>query len=368
MHTLLTAATGHSRDECYDLEGTMDNEQLMLNLFKQQQYNVTRSKLQKIFMVISFVSSVLGIILTVIFYTNLWYILVFVGPIVCVSVNGLLVWRKLVPLHTASFITMLYNCFVFTPSLWMITGINGAAPMVSLIILVAILTLFSGKTFNWMLAGFSLMMLSLTVYAALIEFPVTENAISLVYIIAGYWTTGVLIALYMLSKQREFNELNDKFLRSSFKDELTQLYNRKLLDIIIEYEESLYKKEHSDYILVMFDIDDFKKLNDEHGHVFGDIVIRSVAQCIHEKARASDFVVRYGGDEFLLIQTNASTASINAFIQRIEKALETSCQLGINISVTFGFALRSECESPEAVLKLADGRLYEKKEAKKVDR
>jgi diguanylate cyclase (GGDEF)-like protein len=321
-----------------------------------------------VFMVISAVSSVFGIILTVIFYTNLWYILVFVGPIVCVSVNGLLAWRKLIRLYTASFVTMLYNSFIFIPSLWLVTGIKGAAPMTSLIILVAIMTLFSGKTLKWLLAGFFLMLLALTVYDSLIQFPVTENTISLVYIIAAYWTTSVLIMLYMLSKQREFDELNDKFLRSSFKDELTQLYNRKLLDIIIEYVESLYKREHQDYILVMFDIDDFKKLNDDHGHVFGDIVIRSVAQCIHENARSSDFVVRYGGDEYLLIQANASAASISAFVQRIEKALKTSCQLGINISVTYGFALRSECESPDAVLKLADERLYEKKEAKKVGR
>ena len=346
----------------------MDNEQVMLNLFKQQQYNVTRAKLEKAFMIITAASCIFGIVLTIVFYTNIWYILVFVGPLVSVNISGLLTWRKIIKLQTASLVTVMFNCFIFVPSFWLITGIKGAAPMVSLIILTAIMTLLSGKRLKWMMAGFFLTMLSLTVYSALIEFPKTEDIVSLLYIIAGYWTTSIVVMLYMLSKQREFDELNDKFLRNSFKDELTQLYNRKLLDIILEYEEKLYQRDHQNYILVMFDIDNFKKLNDEHGHVFGDIVIRSVAQCIHENARSSDFVVRYGGDEFLLVQVNASEASINAFIQRIEKAMESSCQLGINVSATYGFAMRSECDSAEDVLKMADERLYEKKGAKKIGR
>ena len=346
----------------------MDNEQIMLNLYKQQQYSATRSKLQKLIMIISASASAIGIFVTIIFYTNWLYIHVFVGAILCVAINALLVWRKVLGINTAAFITMLYNCFIFIPGFWLITGIHGAAPFVSVVILVSIITLFSGKMFKWLMAGYSLVMLSLTVYSALIEFPATDNMTALIYVIAGYLTTVVVLVLYMVLKQREFDELNDKFLRSSFRDELTQLYNRKLLDIIIEYEEKLYQQQHQDYILVMFDVDDFKKLNDEHGHVFGDIVLRSVAQCIQENARSSDFVVRYDGDEFLLVQTNASAASINAFIQRIEKAMESSCQLGIDVSASYGFATRSECDSPDGVLKLADERLYEKKESKKAGR
>ncbi len=113
----------------------------------------------------------------------------------------------------------------------------------------------------------------------------------------------------------------------------------------------------------MFDIDKFKQMNDEHGHVFGDIILRNVAECINDKVRSSDFVVRYGGDEILVVQTNSTNKSMRFFIDRIEEAMDSSCDLGVEVSASYGFAARSECEKPEEVLMLADKRLYEKKEA-----
>jgi diguanylate cyclase (GGDEF)-like protein len=78
--------------------------------------------------------------------------------------------------------------------------------------------------------------------------------------------------------------------------------------------------------------------------------------------RSTDFVVRYGGDEFLVVQTNASNSSVHLFIDRIEEAMDLSCYLDVKVSVSYGFAARSECEMPEEVLALADKRLYEKKQ------
>jgi diguanylate cyclase (GGDEF)-like protein len=88
-----------------------------------------------------------------------------------------------------------------------------------------------------------------------------------------------------------------------------------------------------------------------------------VAKCIKDKVRSSDFVVRYGGDEFLVVQTNATSNSINHFIDRMEEAMDSFCGMDIKVSTSYGFAARSECKTPEEVLALADKRLYEKKEA-----
>jgi diguanylate cyclase (GGDEF)-like protein len=77
--------------------------------------------------------------------------------------------------------------------------------------------------------------------------------------------------------------------------------------------------------------------------------------------RSSDFVVRYGGDEFLVVQTNATDESIRLFIEKIEEAMEASCYFEIKASASYGIAARSECKTPQEVLKLADKRLYEKK-------
>ena len=241
----------------------------------------------------------------------------------------------------------------------------GNTPYISLIILVAVLSLFSGKQLQWLLGGYLTLLAILLTYTAVIELPLSDNIPNYIYMLSAFAFAVGLIVIYMFSKQREFNELNDRFLRSSFKDELTQLYNRKLMDIIIEYQEKLYKREKKDYILVMFDVDNFKKLNDEHGHLYGDVVLRTIAKCINDKARSSDFVIRYGGDEFLVVQTSASEASIEKFSNRIEEAMENSCQLDMPVTASYGYAARSECASPDTVLKLADERLYENKQAKK---
>ena len=360
--------TEHSCNRTFLGGRSMDSEQIMLNLYKQQQYDQTRSKLQRSFMIITGVATIVGILITSLFYVNWVFVYMFSGMLFSILLNSFLVYRKKIKLQIASFFVMLYAGFIFIPVLWLTADITDGVPYVSLVILVSIMILFNGKLLKWLLGGFLLVVLGLTVHSCIANIAVMEDITSLVYIVSSFVIAVVLIVMYMFSKQREFNELNDKFLRSSFKDELTRLYNRKLLDLIIQYEEALYQKEHTDYILVMFDADDFKALNDTHGHVYGDIVLRSIAQCISENARSSDFVIRYGGDEFLVVQANASQASINAFIQRIDKAMETSCKLSIKISVSYGFASRSECDTPDAVLKLADERLYEKKEARKADR
>lgn len=343
----------------------MDNEQILLDLYKQQQYNQTRSRLQKVFLTVSGAGSAVAMIGSILYFVSWLYVLAFGGTVLCVSLTVLLTKLKRMQLTTACFVTLLYSCFIFIPPFWFQTGITGSAPYVSIIILVSIVTLFAGKTLKWLLPSYLLVLAGLVIYSALLGLPKTDHPFTLFYNIAGFVFASGSIVLYMLFKQKEFNELNDKFLRSSFRDELTQLYNRKLLDLILEYLEGLYKREAKDYILVMFDVDDFKEMNDQHGHVFGDIVLRSISECIQSTTRTSDFVVRYGGDEILVIQSNATESSIQTFISRIVALMKTSCQLEIPIGVSFGFAMRSDCDSPEATLKLADERLYRHKAEKK---
>ncbi|MBE0600949.1 MAG: GGDEF domain-containing protein, partial [Firmicutes bacterium] len=272
-----------------------------------------------------------------------------------------------IKLATACFVTMLYSCFVFVPPFWFLTGITGAAPYVAIIILVAMVTLYSDRTLKWLLVSYGTVLAALVIHSLASGLPGAEYAYTLSYNIAGFVTAVISIVLYMLFKQKQFDELNDKFLRSSFRDELTQLYNRKLLDLILEYQESQYRHQHEDYTMMMLDVDGFKEMNDAHGHVFGDIVLRSIAECINGVTRTSDFVIRFGGDEMLVIQSNASMSSVQAFIQRIEEKMETSCQMEIPIAISYGYALRSECDTPEAVLKLADERMYAQKAGKKAN-
>ena len=343
----------------------MDSEQLLLDLYKEQQYNETRRRMHKIFMLIAALACILALVITLIYHTSWKYEYAFSSMILFILILAILARFNVMQIATASYLMMLYACFVFVPLLWLESGLIGNTPYIAIIILVAIMSLFSGKKLQWILLGYLIVLAILIVYTIITEFFITDNLFNMIYILSAYVVAVGLIVIYMYSKQKEFNELNDRFLRSSFKDELTQLYNRKLMDIIIDYLEKRYRQEKEDYVYAMFDVDDFKKLNDERGHVYGDIVLRSIAACIQETTRESDFVLRYGGDEFLVIQSGATQSSMQAFVSRIENKLETTCNLDQHVGVSFGFAARSECNSTEATLKLADKRLYENKEERK---
>ncbi len=343
----------------------MDNEQILLNLYKQQQYSETRSAIQKLFMIISGVGSAIALVMSIIYFSRWIYIAAFGGMVVFVTFASLLIQLKRIKLSTACFITILYSCFIFIPPFWFLTGIAGGAPYVAIIILVAMVTLYSDNTLKWLLSVYGVVLAALVSYSLITGLPNAEYVYTLSYNIAGFVTGVISIVLYMLFKQNQFNELNDKFLRSSFRDELTQLYNRKLLDLIVEFQETQFKHQHEDYSMMMMDVDGFKEMNDKHGHVFGDIVLRSISECIREITRNSDFVVRFGGDEVVVIQSNASPASVENFFRRLEEKMKASCQLEIPISISYGYAMRTECETPEAVLKLADERMYKQKADKK---
>ena len=342
----------------------MDSEQILLKLFKQQHYDETRYKMQKIVMLFSTIACACGTASMILFYSGMLDIYVFAGAVICSGVAMLLARLKVVSFNTACLSFILYACFILVPIFWYLTGITGSAPYVSIAVLVAILSMFTGKLLKRLIYPYLGMLLVLAIYSAVVEIPVAADLPSLIYTVVAYILAVILIFSYMLSKQKKIEQMSDQFLRSSFRDDLTRLFNRKVLDIILQYEEKLYKENKSDYILVMFDVDKFKQMNDEHGHVFGDIILRNVAKCINDRVRSSDFVVRYGGDEFLVVQTNATDKSVQLFIDRIEEAMEASCYMEIKVSASYGIAARSECETPQEVLALADKRLYEKKEAR----
>ena len=94
---------------------------------------------------------------------------------------------------------------------------------------------------------------------------------------------------------------NIEYIKVSSKDPLTGVLNRQLLDKIFKTQFELSKSLNTGFALIMGDIDDFKKVNDQHGHVFGDFVLKEFARILTDSVRKSDFVIRFGGEEFILI-------------------------------------------------------------------
>lgn len=116
----------------------------------------------------------------------------------------------------------------------------------------------------------------------------------------------------------------------------------------------------SEAMSVMFvDLDNFKKVNDTHGHAAGDEVLLTLAGAIQETIRSSDLVARFGGDEFIILFAGAKLDSLPGFYQRIAAQVATSCPSNVTLSAG-GAQLRAE-ESVEQLIARADQALYRAK-------
>ncbi|MCW8821570.1 MAG: sensor domain-containing diguanylate cyclase [Sulfurovum sp.] len=94
---------------------------------------------------------------------------------------------------------------------------------------------------------------------------------------------------------------NIEYIKCSSKDPLTGVLNRQLLDKIFKTQFELSKTLDTGFALIMADIDNFKQVNDYYGHIFGDIVLKEFANVMIDSTRKSDFIIRFGGEEFIII-------------------------------------------------------------------
>jgi diguanylate cyclase (GGDEF)-like protein len=105
-----------------------------------------------------------------------------------------------------------------------------------------------------------------------------------------------------------------------------------------------------EFAILMLDLDDFKRLNDERGHIEGDAVLASVAILLTGNLRPGDRVARYGGEEFVVVLPDTGEREATVIAERLRLAIETESP----ISVSVGCAVRRPMEPPESVLRRAD--------------
>ena len=164
---------------------------------------------------------------------------------------------------------------------------------------------------------------------------------------------------------------NAKLLRRlrglSESDSLTGLANHRKLHEVLAHEQARAERYGSHFSLVMLDIDEFKLLNDTHGHPAGDAVLRQVGTLLSEQTRAADVVGRYGGDEFLLVLPETSADEAGLLAEKLRAALReepyvTAAGEQIPIHASFGIAAYPE-DVPDAngLVALADANLYASK-------
>jgi diguanylate cyclase (GGDEF)-like protein len=145
-------------------------------------------------------------------------------------------------------------------------------------------------------------------------------------------------------------------------DALTGLYNRRTYERSLEQAVSRTERYGWPFGLVLLDIDDFKSVNDRHGHAAGDAVLRAVGGGLRASLRSGDVAARLGGDEFALLVLNADArAVLEPIAQRLRAALDRAVpETAIDFSTGVAF-FPDDAGDGAALMRLADARLYEEK-------
>ena len=144
-------------------------------------------------------------------------------------------------------------------------------------------------------------------------------------------------------------------------DPLTGLYNRRYLIDIMRREQSRAERHQHGVGLVMMDLMNFRRVNNEHGHPEGDRILQDVAVLLRKNKREEDALIRYGGDEFALLMPGATTASVEAAAQRMKDEIAShDFTLPFQLQIRAGIAHWSPGESRdlEAMLQVADDWMY----------
>ncbi|MBN6149025.1 GGDEF domain-containing protein [Xanthomonas sp. AmX2] len=153
------------------------------------------------------------------------------------------------------------------------------------------------------------------------------------------------------------------------RDSLTGVYNRHQLEVLLEQQFELATRHDWPLSVAFIDLDDFKKINDVHGHLIGDQVLRAFAQTLQPMLRSSDTVSRFGGEEFLILLPNTSEEAALAVIRRILADITqrpmTEVKSGpLHISFSAGIATqggRERFSTAQDLLQAADDMLYRSK-------
>ena len=142
-------------------------------------------------------------------------------------------------------------------------------------------------------------------------------------------------------------------------DKLTQAYNRTKFHEVIKIEFERAKRYNHRVSMIMFDIDHFKKINDTYGHAAGDYVLQTLTQIVLENLREIDYLVRWGGEEFVVIAPETDVEKAAVLAERIRKAIEgyRFDQAG-TITISLGVTQYGKNDTEDSFIKRADDAMY----------
>jgi len=154
--------------------------------------------------------------------------------------------------------------------------------------------------------------------------------------------------------------------RLSRHDALTGLLNRRAMEEALDAQMQRCRRIHAPFVVMMLDLDHFKRINDKHGHPFGDRALRHVAQLLKGAVREADRLARFGGEEFVLLLPDTGFAEAETIAEQLRRLLETSPVANetdsVVVSVSIGIAQWNNAhEDISRLLSRADAALFQAK-------
>ena len=187
----------------------------------------------------------------------------------------------------------------------------------------------------------------------------------------------MVLGLYMVRREMEVRKLRlldvqhtlaaQTELSASMVDSLTNVFSRSFLRELLQGEISRAERNNRPLGLIMSDVDNFKQVNDRYGHLMGDYVLAQIAGILKACVRGSDYVVRYGGDEFLLVLSETDEPGSQIVLSRIRQKVaewDRANRLGdFSIGISLGLHQHAPGETVEQAVAAADARMYADKQA-----
>jgi diguanylate cyclase (GGDEF)-like protein len=144
------------------------------------------------------------------------------------------------------------------------------------------------------------------------------------------------------------------------------LLNRRALDERLGQEYERARRHGLPWAVALLDLDNFKEINDTHGHILGDEVLKVVARLCKKAVREEDSVARYGGEEFVVLFPESTAQAAAAVCERLRRQVAAyrweGLAAGLRVTISGGLAGWSEVPSVQALLQAADNQLYRAKE------
>lgn len=176
--------------------------------------------------------------------------------------------------------------------------------------------------------------------------------------------TNLFEHICTFSEITNFSLQKEMFREKSYKDELTKIYNRAKYNEFFEYEFSYFLRDKINLTMILFDIDFFKKINDNYGHDIGDKILVDLTTLVSKYIRKADLFARWGGEEFVVLLKGCTLEKGVAFAENIRKKIQEEIFTNkLKITCSFGIAEAMKNDTIESFTKRVDLSLYKAKES-----